>query len=230
MNQPVAHRTTTAPAETHTTRPRSATTRHLLDCGVVAGPFFVSTVVAQVLTREGFDLSRHPISLLSLGDLGWVQVATFVATGVLVLGFAVGARRVLRPGPASRWGPVLLGALGLGLVLGGVFVTDPALGFPPGQTPPGTRSWHAYAHDVAPVLAVDGMVVGMLVFARRFARQRRRGWLVASVATPLAVLALTAWPSLDGISVRLALAMLLILGWTTALAVELRRDVSAGAR
>ena len=74
------------------------------------------------------------------------------------------------------------------------------------------------------------MVVGMLVFARRFARQRRRGWLVASVATPVAVLALTAWPSLDGISVRLALAMLLILGWTTALAVELRRDVSAAAR
>jgi hypothetical membrane protein len=230
MNQPVAHPTATAAAETRTTRPRATTTRRLLDCGVVAGPLFVTTALAQVLTREGYDLTRHPISLLSLGDLGWVQIANFVVTGVLVLAFAVGARRVLQPGAASRWGPILLGALGLGLVLGGVFVTDPALGFPPGQAPPDSRSWHAYAHDAAPVLAVDGMVVGMLVFARRFARQRRRGWLVASVGTPLGVLALTAWPSLDGISVRLALAMLLILGWTTALAVDLRRDVSAAAR
>lgn len=77
---------------------------------------------------------------------------------------------------------------------------------------------------------MDGIVIGMLVFARRFAKLRRRGWQVVSLGTALAVLALTAWPSLDGISVRLALAMLLILGWTTALAVDLRRSVSAAAR
>jgi hypothetical protein len=36
--------------------------------------------------------------------------------------------------------------------------------------------------------------------------------------------------AVDGISVRLALAMLLVLGWTTALALDLRRSVSAAAR
>lgn len=57
---------------------------------------------AQVLTRDGFDLSRHPLSELSLGDLGWVQIANFVPTGLLAISFALGARRVLYPG---RGGP-----------------------------------------------------------------------------------------------------------------------------
>jgi hypothetical membrane protein len=229
MSHPVAHPTATTARRNPPSQPPTTTTR-LLDCGVVAGPLFVTTALVQVLTREGYDLARHPISLLSLGELGWVQIASFVTTGLLVLAFAVGVRRALHPGPASRWGPLLLGALGLGLVLGGVFVTDPALGFPPGVPAPAGRSWHAYAHDVAPVLAVDGIVIGMLVFARGFAKLRRRGWQVVSLGTALVVLALTAWPSLDGISVRLALAMLLILGWTTALALDLRRSVSAAAR
>ena len=72
--------------------------------------------------------------------------------------------------------------------------------------------------------------MGMLVLARRFARLGQRGRQVATFATAAAAVALTWWPSLDGISVRLALAMLLILGWTTALAVDLRRRVSVAAR
>jgi len=39
-------------------------------CGIVAGPVFLATALTQAYTRDGFDLARHPISLLSLGDLG----------------------------------------------------------------------------------------------------------------------------------------------------------------
>jgi hypothetical protein len=49
----------------------------------------------QALTRDGFDPTRHPLSLLSLGELGWVQIANFVVTGVLYLACAVGMWRVL---------------------------------------------------------------------------------------------------------------------------------------
>jgi hypothetical protein len=49
---------------------------------VLAGPLFVIVVAVQILTREGFDLSRHPISLLSVGDLGWIQMANFVIAGI----------------------------------------------------------------------------------------------------------------------------------------------------
>ena len=45
-------------------------TRALLAAGVVAGPLFYVMVGIQALTRPGFDIRRHPLSLLSLGDLG----------------------------------------------------------------------------------------------------------------------------------------------------------------
>ncbi len=82
------------------TLPASAATRtaRLLACGIVAGPLFLTAGLTQAFIRDGFDLSRHPLSLLSLGDLGWVQIANFVVTGALFIACAVGMRRVLRPG------------------------------------------------------------------------------------------------------------------------------------
>src|SRR5262249_56988045 len=72
--------------------------RALLASGAVAGPFFTISVVLQILTRPGFDIRRHPISLLSLGDLGWIQIATFVLTGLAIAAAAVGMRRALPSG------------------------------------------------------------------------------------------------------------------------------------
>jgi hypothetical protein len=46
--------------------------RKLLFCGIVAGPLFIATSLIHAFTRTGFDLARHPISLLGLGSLGWV--------------------------------------------------------------------------------------------------------------------------------------------------------------
>lgn len=107
-------------------------TRTLLGAGVVAGPLFVTTVAVQTLTRDGFDLRRHPLSMLALGDHGWIQVINFIAAGGLSLIFAVGVARRLQDGPGSTWAPRLLALFGVGLVIGGIFKADPALGFPAG--------------------------------------------------------------------------------------------------
>jgi hypothetical protein len=56
--------------------PTDTTTRALLTCGVVTGPLYIAVVLIQALTRDGFDLMRHPASLLSNGDVGWVQIAS----------------------------------------------------------------------------------------------------------------------------------------------------------
>ena len=45
-------------------------TERLLACGIAAGPLFLVVWAIQAFTRDGFDPARHPISLLSLGDLG----------------------------------------------------------------------------------------------------------------------------------------------------------------
>src|SRR2546425_5309506 len=62
----------------------------------------------------------------------------------LVTGVQTCALPILRlhPGRAGTWGPILIGAYGLGLILVGVFRTDPANGFPPGVTVPTHPSWH----------------------------------------------------------------------------------------
>ena len=46
--------------------------------------------LAQALTRDGFDLSRHAWSLLANGDLGWIQIANFIVTGLMIVAAAVG--------------------------------------------------------------------------------------------------------------------------------------------
>ncbi|MET8360289.1 DUF998 domain-containing protein [Micromonospora sp. NPDC005171] len=54
--------------------------RFLLGCGTVAGLLFPVLSFGQAFTRSGFDLRRHAVSSLTLGDLGWLQVIAFVGT------------------------------------------------------------------------------------------------------------------------------------------------------
>ena len=143
-------------------------TRALLVCGVIAGPLYVLVSVTEALTRDGFDLARHQWSLLSNGDLGWVHIANLVVTGLLTVAFAVGLRRVLRPGRGGTWVPRLLGVYGLSLVAAGVFRADPAMGFPPG-TPEGAAevTWRGVLHFVAGGIGFVCLVVACLLVARR---------------------------------------------------------------
>ena len=167
----------------------ASTTRSLLAAGIVAGPLFVATVVIQELTRAGFDPERHPLSLLSLGDQGWIQITNFVVSGVLAFAGAVGLRRVLRGERAGTWGPILFGAYGVALVWGGVFVADPYQGFPAGA--PDQLTWHGALHGIAPGVAGIGLIAACFVFARRFAARGERAWVAYSVGTAIADIVLT---------------------------------------
>lgn len=53
-----------------------------LALGMAAGPLFVVIGLAQAFTRDGFDLRRDTLSLLSNGDLGWIQVLNFILSGL----------------------------------------------------------------------------------------------------------------------------------------------------
>lgn len=41
----------------------------LLLAGALAGPVFFASAVTQMLTREGYNITRHPISQLATGSL-----------------------------------------------------------------------------------------------------------------------------------------------------------------
>ncbi|HEU5379452.1 MAG TPA: DUF998 domain-containing protein [Ktedonobacteraceae bacterium] len=155
-----------------------------LACGLLAGPFYLVVGLIQALTRPEFDLSRHDLSLLENGDLGWIQISNLILTGLLVLTFAVGMRQVLRGSQGGTWGPLLMGVYGLGLIGAGIFTADPAFGFPPGTPADAhTISWHGLLHLVTACIGFLGLIAACFVLARRFASYRQRGWAVYAVVT-----------------------------------------------
>jgi hypothetical protein len=137
---------------TRSNRFQSAST--YLMAGVVAGPFFIIVALIQAFTLEGFNWVRHPASMLSLGDAGWIQIANFVLSGVLFIMCGIGLRRALTTGIGSKWASRLFVLFGIALIIGGVFTADPGLGFPPGapECPPKEMSMHGMIHGFAPIL------------------------------------------------------------------------------
>jgi len=166
----------------------SPTTRILLRCGAVAGPLFVLIVLVEDYTRAGFDPRIHLLSQLSLGDLGWIQVANFVGAGVLNLLFAIGLRRRLHPGKAGLAAPILIAIYGLGLVAVGIFTTDPGHGYPPGAVATSGPSPHGAVHALGGLIVFLSLAGALIAFARRFWSEQRRGWSAYAVLSAVVLL------------------------------------------
>jgi hypothetical protein len=201
----------------------------LLTAAIVAGPLWVAVVILQVIIRPGFDISRHAVSVLSLGDLGWIQVTSFIVSGALVIAGAVGMRQALHPGRAGTWGPILIGLYGLGLIAAGIFRPDAMNGFPPGTADiPGQMSGHGLLHFVSAAVGFISLIVAAgVVFARRFAGLKERAWVTLSIAT--GVFFFVTWAALGAtgsrigwISVLFAVAVVCGWAWITAVAARLR--------
>jgi hypothetical membrane protein len=211
-------------------RGTTAITKAPLACGVAVGPVFILLVAIQIVIRPGYDITRHPISLLSLGDLGWIQVTNFLATGLLALAFAIGMRNVLRGSRGGVWGPIFVGLYGLGTITAGIFHPDPAYGFPPGA-PAGTLptiSSHAAIHGVGFVVASVSLTVAAFIFARRYFSLGNVAWgwycLATGFAAPvLVILGMAVLTSRA--SLLFAVVGILAFGWVSAVAVELLASV-----
>jgi hypothetical protein len=188
-------------------------TRTLLASGAAGAALYLVASLMLAATRPGFDMRRHPFSMLSLGHLGWLQVGNFALSGLLFIAGAVGLRRVLRDGPGRRWGPLAIGGIGVGLVAGGVFRADPALGFPPGAAdgPAATISWHGNLHAAAFGLGMLSLMTAFVVFARRFAAtgQRAAAWYSFATAVAFVALGVTGFIVSDFRIVTVAI----VLGW-----------------
>lgn len=210
--------------------PAARVTRSLLGYGVLAGPVYVITVLVQAALRRGFDLSRHDASLLSNGDLGWVQVANFLITGAMVIACAVGIARALRGGRGATWAPRLLAVYGLGLVGAGVFAADPMNGFPAGAPAgmPEAISTHGLLHIAFAAIGFLGFVAACLVMARRFASTGRRGWSAFSAATGTAFLAafvgIASGSASSIVVIAFWAALLVAWAWLAALSIDLYRS------
>lgn len=197
-------------------------TRLLLLCGALAGPLFILVVLVQDYTRPGFDPRTQALSLLSLGPLGWVQTVNFVLVGVLDLLYALGLWRWLHPGRAGTWGPLLMAVYGLGLVVVGVFHTDPADGYPQGVPAATHPSWHGAIHALVALILFLALSAALAVFVRYFLARRERWWACYCLAS--AVLSLVFFfggidnPALMARTLRAAV----LVGWMAASLVAVR--------
>jgi hypothetical protein len=207
-------------------QPRTSrvTTRGLLIAGAVAGPLFAVLATGQILLRDGFDLRRHPLSLLATGGLGFVQIGNFVLAGLGVLCLALAVRRTITDGVGRRLLAPLIAVFGLGLIASGVFVMDPENGFPIGtpEGPTQAMSWHGIAHVVAATMAFTGLAGACIVLTVRMVR-RRAGW--AAVLNAGAALVLLAPINPAWASIQLAVTALVGFTWTSALAVWLLQSL-----
>jgi Protein of unknown function (DUF998) len=215
---------TAASVDLPSTSPTS--TRILLIAGAIAGPLFGVLSTSQVLLRDGFDLRRHPLSLLATGGPGFVQMGNFILAGIGVLCLAVAVRRTITDGVGRRWLAPLIAIFGLGLVASGVFVMDPENGFPIGtpEGPAPAMSWHGIAHIVAATVAFTGLAAACIVLTVRMVR-RRAGW--AAVLNACAALAFLAPVNPAWASIQVAVNGLVAFIWTTAVALWLLRSSSA---
>ena len=165
------------------------TTRLLLMGGAIGAPLFVVVLLIEGATRPGYDAVRFYGSDLSLSEYGWQQITNFIVSGLLLLGFAVGVRRVIRMGRGATWGPILLGIFGLFLITAGIFTDDPTHGYPPDVTS-AVQTVHGILHGVSGLLVFTSLAAACFVFGRRFAGDPAiRGWALFSNICGLLVLA-----------------------------------------
>ena len=150
--------------------------------GMLAGPLFLAVVVVLTAAEWGFlhragwtvfGTNKIPYpSYTALGPYGYVQVANFFVTGLLVLGLVSGLSRHV-----SGWtGVVARGVLTLaGLaVCTSAFRTDPV---------PGPWSWHGTIHAISFLVVAAGSTLGLL-FAGLSLRRNPR-WRTFGTATAL---------------------------------------------
>ncbi len=219
---------------------RNPATTFLIACGAIGPLLFILVFLIEGATRPGYSVWHNYVSSLSLSDQGWMQIANFLVCGLLMLCFAVGLRQVLRPGRGSVWGPILLGLFGLGLIVAGLFVTDPNLGYPPGTHGSGPQTFHGAVHGVAGLIVFSSVAAASFVLARRFAGDPNwKGWAPYSIITGVLVVVffiastvasvLDARGILPGAPVGLLQRISIVIGWgwIALLAIRLLRTMQS---
>lgn len=165
-------------------------TRLQLWAGTIGPLFFVVVLLIEGATRPGYNAWHSFGSSLSLGSQGWMQIANFLICGVLMLGFAFGLRQALHTGKGAVWGPILMGFFGLEMILAGIFVTDPGLGYPPGIASLAHPTTHGVIHALSGLAIFMSLAIATFVMIRRFAGDPAwRGWVLYSLLTGLIILA-----------------------------------------
>lgn len=208
---------------------RAAVTRSLLGWGVVAGAFYLVAGVGQGLIREGFSFSEHALSLLMLGDFGWIQAANLGLTGLMVAVAAVGFTRAMKPARGATAAGVLLGIFGVALIGAAIFPPDPVDGFPdPGSTEAATTIgvFHLVFGAIGLIaLAAATFVVAGWLGNREDETSRARGYRLFGIVIAIGFLGGAALATTTAGVILLWLAVVTGWVWLASTSLHLYRTV-----
>jgi hypothetical protein len=185
-------------------------TRSLLTYGALAGPLWATISLAQAALRADYDITQAPLSALSNGSLGWLQILNFIVAGVLTILGAVGLRQVV----PSTWAPRLIAVSGVGLIAAGVLVMDagPSL------------TWHGYGHMAAGTVTFATLIAACYVLARHYSRSGNRSHALLSRIAGTALLIGDLWAMSGGTggTVTIAIGAITAMLWISYVTASFR--------
>jgi len=153
----------------------------LLLCGAISGLIFTISWIVQEHFKIGYDPFRIPISSLALGELGWIQTITFLVSGLSLILFAYGLKKLRTKKNFSKWIPISFFIAGIGLVGAGCFTTDPMNGFPIGTSKTIIETTLiGNLHQIFSVLLFIGLPCAMILFSKYFSIIKNKKWLIYS--------------------------------------------------
>jgi hypothetical protein len=202
----------------------AAVTRSMLGWGVVAGPFYLIFGLILALTRPGFDLSRDALSLLLIGELGWLQWLNLVLSGLMTIVAAVG---LLRTPGWSRTAAALVGLYGLCLVLSAIFPPDATERFPPGAGG-GEFTTPGLLHFAFGGLGFVSVGVAAIIAGSWFNKRGTRGALWSRIAGSVIIVAFFAGGALSQLPVGVGLiwiTVLVIWAWLAVVSIAAYRAI-----
>jgi hypothetical protein len=167
----------------------SKKTKFLLFCGPAGSILFIVMFLIQGAIREDYTPLRFPISSLSIGTLGWIQITNFIISGTLIFLFAFGLRQATLLIKGSLWISRLIGAVGLGLIGAGIFSSDPVFGYP--ITSPlaiAQFTVHGHLHDFFSIFVFICSPIVCFKFRSRFKESGENGWATYSLFSGIGIL------------------------------------------
>jgi len=160
----------------------------LLLYGVIAGPLFIVTFFIVGILRPNYSGLRNSVSALANGRHGWLQIANFEITGLLILIFAFGIRHHFRQAHEKAGRASLFAIVAVTVIGAGIFKTDMLGVYYPGTfVIPLEHTWHGTLHVMFSVTGFLVLATACFVFARQFRRWQLTAWANYSVVSGIGI-------------------------------------------
>jgi hypothetical protein len=198
--------------------------------GILAGPFFLVSIGLNTWASLGYlhQLGWEFVggeqvpwpSSLARGPHGWAQVATFAATGLLIVVLAMAMRDQLPRRRASSFAVVLLAVFGVALMLAAFRVDTPMLR---GGNP---NTWNGWVHGIAFLLIIALGVLAPLTMA--LAVRSDPSWRPTALVSLAAAALFVVFLLLPWGNASFLMAVVTLFAWIAVVAARLRAPSAEG--